>query len=101
MLLTSRKPVDPQSYEAYLCGAFGGHTAASEQYLKQSIQIDPSWAPPYESLAMIYFNRNMYPTFAPRDTYPKAKEFAQKALTLDPSSAAAHNVLASIGGGHW
>jgi tetratricopeptide (TPR) repeat protein len=38
----------------------------------------------------------MYPTFAPRDTYPKAKEAAQEAISLDPTVGIAHRVLASV-----
>ncbi len=40
--------------------------------------------------------RNMYPTFAPRETYPQAREAAQKALALDPDNASAHITLASV-----
>ncbi len=93
--LTSR-PVNPQAHEAYLRGVVAGQTAQVEQHLKRAIQIDPAHAPAYSSLSYMYYMRNMYPTFAPRDTYPRAREAAQKALGLDPADAGAHNALASV-----
>ncbi len=93
--LTSRL-VNPQAHEAYLRAKVAGQSKGVEQHCKRAIQIDPSYAPAYDLLAYTYYMRNMYPTFAPRETYPQAREAAQKALGLDPDSASAHNTLASV-----
>lgn len=83
--LTGRRAVSPQAYEAWLKGAYGGGDPAKrEAYFTQAAQLDPAYAQPYDYLAALYWMRNMFPTVAPQDTYPKAKEAAQKALSLDP-----------------
>lgn len=92
--LTSRRPVNPEAYEAYLRAY--ADPGKAEEYLKQAMQLDPGFAPPYDYLSSVYQMRNMFPTLAPRDTYPKAKETAQRALSLDPNLASPHRVLAGV-----
>jgi len=98
-IFSAPRPVNPQAYEAQIRGMLAGDPAKAEEYFKQAIQLDPAYARPYTFLAARYFMRNMYPmspTAAPRDTYPKAKEAAQKALSLDPNIGMSHRVLGSV-----
>jgi TolB-like protein/Tfp pilus assembly protein PilF len=89
------RPVNPQAHDALLRGMWGGNPAKTETFLNQAIQLDPAYADPYDYLGARYYMRNMYPTFAPGDTYPKAKAAAQKALSLNPIVSLAHRILAS------
>jgi TolB-like protein/Tfp pilus assembly protein PilF len=88
--LSSVRPVNPQALEASLRAAYGGNPAKAMEYLQQAIQLEPGFASPYAALAGNYYWSNFWPAFPPRDTYPKAKEAAQKALSLDPTFAPAH-----------
>jgi TolB-like protein/Tfp pilus assembly protein PilF len=94
--LSAVHAVNPQAYEAYLRGAYGRDSAKAEAYLKQAIELDPAYAPPYVELASNYYWSNYFTALAPRDTYPKAKEAAQKALSIDPTLAGAHYYLALV-----
>jgi len=94
--LAANRPVNPQAYEAYLKGVYGGEPAKSEAHLKQAIQIDPAFALPYLELASNYYWLNYFTAFSPRDTYPKTREAAQKALSIDPTLAGAHYYLALV-----
>jgi len=96
-LLTSRPPVNPQAEDALMRGMWGGNPAKTEEYLKQALQLDPSYAAGYDFLAQTYSMRLMYPTrVAPKDIYPKAKEAAQKALSLDPNTLLSHRILGTV-----
>jgi len=94
--LTAIRPVDPQAYEAFLRGVYGGERGKAEAYLKQAIQLDASFALPYVELAGRSYWSNYFTTMAPGDNYPKVKEYAQKALSLDPTLAEAHYCLALV-----
>jgi TolB-like protein/Tfp pilus assembly protein PilF len=96
-LTAPRKTVNPQAYDAWLRGASamsGTDPAKSDAYLKQAIQLDPAFARPYEYLAMSSYMRNMFPTLAPRDTYPATKAAAQKAISLESNSANLRRIVA-------
>ena len=94
--LTANRPVNPQAYEAYLRGVYGGEPGKAEAYLTQAIQLDASFAPPYVALAGRSYLSNYFTAIPPRDNYPKVKEYAQKALSLDPALAEAHYYLALV-----
>ena len=95
-LITTPRPVNPQAYEAAQRGVSAmADPAKAEAYLKQAIQLDSEFAFPYDVLAMIFYMRNMFPTLMPRDTYPAAKEAAQKAVRLDANASQPHRILAS------
>lgn len=94
--LTAIRPVDPQAHEAFLRGVYGGERAKAEAYLKQAIQLDASFAPPYVALASRSYWSNYFTTMAPGENYPKVRDAAQKALSLDPTLAEAHYYLALV-----
>ena len=94
MVRGHRKTVNPQAYDAYVKALSGGDTAKGEAYRKQATQLDPTFPQPHDILAARYYMRNMFPTLAPRETYPAAKEAAQKAISLDLISASPHRILA-------
>jgi len=90
------RPVNPQAHDALFRAMWGGNPAKTLEILKQASELDPKQANPYDYLGGMYFMRNMYPTFPPGDTYPKAKEAAQKAVSLDPTVPISHRILASV-----
>jgi TolB-like protein/Flp pilus assembly protein TadD len=61
-------------------------------FFQRSIDIDPTYAPPYAGLADCYelLGSAPYSTLRPREAFPKAQAAARKALALDSTLAEAH-----------
>ena len=95
-LRATRKTVNRDAYDAWVRGIAVGNTAEGDVHLKQAIQIDPAFAQAYDILAVRTHMRNMFPTLAPRDTYLAAKEAAQKAAGIDPTTSSAIRTLALV-----
>lgn len=72
-----------------------GMKQALDSY-QQALQSDPQFALAYAGIADYYSVLPFYSSFAPKETFPKAKEAALKAVELDPSLAEAHASLAYI-----
>jgi len=92
------RQVNPEAYLAYLEGRYfwskrteGGFAKALTLF-RRSIEIDPTYAPPYAGLADCYelLGSAPYSTLAPSDAFPKAESAARKALELDSTLAEAH-----------
>lgn len=92
------RQVNPDAYLAYLEGRYfwGKRTEAgfakAITLFQRSIQIDPTYAPPYAGLADCYqlLGSAPYSTLMPSEAFPKAEEAARKALQLDDTLAEAH-----------
>src|SRR5262249_27592543 len=88
--------------QLYLKGrnAWRKRTAESIQegarFLEQATQIDPTYAEAYAGLADCYNMLVNYSVSPGKDAFPKAKEAADRALTLDPNLAEAHAARAYI-----
>lgn len=96
--LTTAHPVEPAAQDAYLKAEylkFGNaeQRAKSRQYFEQAIHEDPNCAPAYAGLADAYWNDAGLP---PRETMPKARDYALKAVALDDTLAHAHTSLATV-----
>jgi len=95
-----------QAYELYLKGRFfwGKRTKTgleqAIQYFQQAIAIDPNYALAYAGLADCYNLLDDWGQTAPRDSFPRARAAAEKALALDDSLAEAHASLAQARGGY-
>ncbi|MFN7942405.1 MAG: protein kinase [Thermoanaerobaculia bacterium] len=95
------RQVDPKAYEAYLQGRFALYqrtTASFEQAIEgfeRAIKIDPTYATAYAGLADTYSLRGFTIENA-EDAFNKAKQFAAKALEMDPQSSDAHVARARI-----
>jgi TolB-like protein len=92
------RQVNREAYLAYLEGRYwwnkrseGGFAKAITLF-QRSIEIDPTYAPPYAGLADCYelLGSAPYSTLTPREAFPKAEAAARKALELDPTLAEAH-----------
>jgi TolB-like protein/DNA-binding winged helix-turn-helix (wHTH) protein/Flp pilus assembly protein TadD len=103
--LSTSHPVDPEAYKLYIKGRYFWVKRNRESfnramdYFQQAIARDPSYAAPYSGLADCYvlFGSSFdVGGLAPRDTQPRAKAAALKALELDSSLSDAHNSLAYV-----
>jgi DNA-binding winged helix-turn-helix (wHTH) protein/TolB-like protein/Tfp pilus assembly protein PilF len=83
---------------AVLLHALGAET--SEQYraeLERAVSIDPQFAMAWSLLAESYVSDTWFAqTMPPVVGYPKAKEYALKALSLDESDSLAHTIVAAV-----
>ncbi|HTS35353.1 MAG TPA: protein kinase [Candidatus Solibacter sp.] len=99
--LAKRHTENPEAYQLYLKGLYWSGKATREglqkgmDYLHQAIAADPSYALAYTGLSYAYQVADDW-FMSPADSMPKAKEAAQKALELDPSSPQAHTQLAWV-----
>lgn len=98
-----RKPTtDSEAYQLYIRGRFNWNKRTVEgirrgiEYFEQAIERDPSFALAYVGIADAYITLATNIPLPPRETMPKAKAMAQKALQLDPDLAEAHASLASV-----
>jgi len=102
-LKIQRKPsASPEAYELYLKGRFFWNKrtkAGLEQgisYFEQAIHSDPNFALAYAGLADSYNLLDDWGKTPPRDSFPKARAAAEKAIALDDSLAEAHVSLAMV-----
>ncbi|NIM91463.1 MAG: protein kinase [Candidatus Aminicenantes bacterium] len=65
-------------------------------YFEQALQSDPNYALAYTGLSHSYLLLPEYGTYKPKDVYPKAREYALKALEIDDLLSEARVSLAQI-----
>ena len=96
--LTTSHAVDSAAEELFLkanylnIGTYEQRKKA-RQYYEDAVRADPNFAAAYAGLADSYWGTPDQPS---AEVMPKAKEYAQKALSLDESLAHAHTTLAAI-----
>ncbi|MBI4535389.1 MAG: tetratricopeptide repeat protein [Ignavibacteriae bacterium] len=64
--------------------------------LEEAIRIDPDFSLAYSGLAACYVVLGTTGQMSPKKSYPKAKEYAQKALALDADLMESHLSLATV-----
>jgi TolB-like protein/DNA-binding winged helix-turn-helix (wHTH) protein/Flp pilus assembly protein TadD len=102
--LKNVKVVTPQAYESYLKGRYFWNKRTADglkvalAYFNQAIEEDPKYAQAYSGLADTYalLGDWQYAVMTPKETFPKAKVAAIKALELDSALGEAHNSLAFV-----
>src|SRR5213075_1682833 len=99
----SKKPTaNPEAYDLYLKGRFFWNKRTSVdlpksvEYFNQAIAKDPNYALANSGLADAYVLYPDYGVGAPDEFYPKAREMALKALSLEPSLGAPHAALGAV-----
>jgi len=97
--LARTHPVNFAAHDAYFKARFHLQQGTEDQlreakaYFEEAARIDSNYAPAYAGLADYYL---LTDELSPRVAMPKAKEYVQKALTLDDRLADAHATLAFI-----
>ncbi len=99
--LTKQYTENTEAYQLYLKGLYHTRRYTKEglekgaEYFRQAISLDPNYALAYEGYA---YNISLAEDWftLPRDSMPKAKEAAEKALQLDDSLGEAHTMLADV-----
>jgi non-specific serine/threonine protein kinase len=100
--LAATRAVDPEAHDLYLKGRHFWNKRTEEglrkslQLFEQAIDKDPTYAAGYAGLADAYNIMGYYGVLSPRDSFPKARAAANKALELDPSAAEAHAALGVV-----
>ena len=98
--LASTRTVNPEAYDAYLKGSYHLQKLTpvdldtAQRYLELALEKDPSFAPAYAGLSWVWGGRAQMGFASPLETGPKAKAAALQAVSLDDSSAEAHEALA-------
>ncbi len=100
--LESVRTVDPEAYDAYLKGSYNWQKLTAdgidtaERYFQLALREDPSYAPAYQGLAIVWAARQQMGFVAPAEASSKARTAARRAVELDVRSAEAHEALAMI-----
>jgi len=100
-LLAKRSTQNNEAYQAYLRGHYYWNRRTEQairraaEYFQQAIDKDPGYALAYAGLADCYATHPGYQVESPRESWPKAKAAATKALEIDNTLAEAHATLAN------
>jgi DNA-binding winged helix-turn-helix (wHTH) protein/TolB-like protein/Tfp pilus assembly protein PilF len=100
--LTKHYTDNIEAYQLYVKGRYSlrketeeGLTKAAE-YFQQALGKDPSYALAYAGLADAYILLGTFGLVPMKESYPKAKEAATRALELDDKLGEAHSSLATV-----
>ena len=97
--LTKNYTENAEAYQLYLKGRYHYSRLTSPEiqigisYLRQSIEVDPTYALAYAGLSDAYRSLAVAGDMLPTDFLPKSKAAANKAIELDDTLAEAHIVL--------
>ncbi len=100
--LMSIRPINPESYDAYLKGRFHWYKLSPQNvqkafdYFSLALEIDSENALAHTGIAMVCLARGYWGTTPPRKSMPKAKSLALKAIEIDDTSEEAHDALARV-----
>ncbi len=92
---------DPEAYQAYLKGRYYWNRRTSEdinkaiEQFKIAADIDPNYALAFAGLGDCYAVLSEYSGIPNSETVPKAQEYAERAIAIDPQLAEPHATLAS------
>jgi serine/threonine protein kinase len=98
---------NPEAYQLYLRGRYywdkrtPESLAKANDYFQQSIDKDPNYALAYVGLAEYYNVLPNYTYISSKETNPKLKAAATKALSLDDSQPEAHALMAGAYESDW
>jgi tetratricopeptide (TPR) repeat protein len=100
--IDKRYTTDTEAYELYLKGRYQLNILTDDGFFKgrdffqQAIDKDPKYALAYAGLADAYNRLGGFEATASKESFPKAREAAEKALKIDESLAEAHTALATV-----
>ncbi|GAH60327.1 unnamed protein product, partial [marine sediment metagenome] len=100
--IVKRHTEDLEAYNLYLKGNYYWQMMTAEGFEKaiecfeQALKKDLDYALAYCGIANTYYAISYYGNVPPNEAYPRAKEYAKKALEIDNTLAEAHSVLGFI-----
>ena len=98
--LSSKKKLDPEAHEAFLRGKHfwnlrtGDDIKKGLEYFQEAVKIEPLYALAHVGIAESYGILHWYSGIPSKETLPKAKAAALKALEIDPNLGEAHISIA-------
>src|SRR5215472_3111696 len=101
-LLIEVHSVDPEAYDDLLKGRYWLSSWTADgarkalEYFQKAIARDPKYAAAYAGVADSFITLHISGGLPVRETYPKAREAAVKALVFNPALAEAHTSLATV-----
>jgi serine/threonine protein kinase/Tfp pilus assembly protein PilF len=100
--LLKRYTEDLEAYNFYLKGIYFLRMYTAEgfqeaiKYFELTLQKDPNYALAYYGLAEVFYAISYWANVPPNEAYPKAKEYAQKAIEIDDDIGEAHAALGLV-----
>jgi TolB-like protein/tetratricopeptide (TPR) repeat protein len=105
--VTKTATADPEAYQAYLKGRYYWNRRTAENLKKAIEQFkiatdrDPNYALAFVGLADCYVVLNEYAGVPTRETVPRARSYAERAMSLDPQLGEPHAALAWANESLW
>lgn len=105
--LSKKYTANTAAYHQYLKGRFFWSKLTLEglqkslDFYAEAIEIDPNYALAYAGLADSYNLLGSYGFWPLKESHPKARAAAEKALIIDPDLAEAHASLATVIADHY
>ena len=100
--LTKTYTENTEAYQLYLKGRFYWNKFTQDgfrksiQYFKQAVEKDPSYVPAYSGLADSYTLLGEIGSARPKEVFPQARAYAEKAVKLDEAYGEAHLSLGLV-----
>jgi len=101
-ILLKRRTENVKAYDLYLRGRFQWNKRSGEglhrslEYFELALAQDSGYAPAYSGIADYHIAVASWALATPTDTWPKAKEAAERALAIDDTLAEAHASMGTI-----
>ncbi len=105
--LTKRYTENAEAYQLYLKGRYFWEKRTEDSlkksidYFNQAIEKDPAYGRAYAGLAEAYSVLSSWGVMPPKESYPKARAAAAKALEIDDSLVEAHACLGLLTSYDW
>ena len=102
VLIERKAPEDIQAYILYLRGRYYWSKRSKLDleraigYFSQAIERDPNYSLAFTGMADCYTLMGRHRYISPDEAFPKAREYAKKALALNDNLAEAHTALAAV-----
>jgi serine/threonine protein kinase/tetratricopeptide (TPR) repeat protein len=100
--LRKRYTEDLEAYNLYLKGIFFLRMYTAEgfeeaiKYFELTLLKDPNYALAYYGLSEVFYAISYWANVPPHEAYPKAKEYAKKAIEIDEEIGEAHAALGLV-----
>jgi adenylate cyclase len=105
--MASSRPMNPEAQEAYLKGRYFINKWTEDEvrkgiaYFEQAIAKDPGFASAYTGLAEGYDNLGSSGWMPKKEAFPKVKELALKALSIDRTLAEGYSLIGDVEFTDW